>query len=120
LRDADRGSSGRYDMRRPEQRRRGLTLERWCKATVCERRTGAEAGAIGAMGRSTLVGLRIMVLRIGVAGGFVGGTVLGDLAVSADMDMRIREDGAQRRERHRQPSEEQVPARYHLGADSKP
>ena len=53
-----------------------------------------------------------MVLCIGGVG-FVTGAMLDDLAVSADVDVRIDENRGERRERHREPGQQQVPARYH-------
>jgi hypothetical protein len=54
----------------------------------------------------------MIVLRVGVDG-LVGGTVLDDLAVRANMNVGVREDRGQRRKRYREPSEQQVPAQFH-------
>jgi hypothetical protein len=57
-----------------------------------------------------------VVLRVGVAG-FVGGTVLDDLAVSADMDMRVSQYRRHDAERQRKPGEIELPAYHHEVTD---
>ena len=56
-------------------------------------------------------------MGVGVTG-FVGGTVLDDLTVSADMDMRVRENRCQRIERQCEPGEIEIPADYHEATGS--
>ena len=60
--------------------------------------------------------LRMVLLRVGVAG-FVGGTVLDDLAVSADMDMRVSENRRHYTERQCKPGEIKFPAYHHEVTD---
>jgi len=60
----------------------------------------------------------MIVGRVSV-GGLVGGTVLDDLAVSANMDVGVSEDRGQRRKRYGEPCKEQVATHYHEVARAK-
>ena len=112
LRDADGGSSGGYGKRRSNQPRRDFICEGWSQAAVSERYAGAESGAIRAVRNRALARMRMMVLRVGVAE-FVGSAVLDDLAVSANMNVRVRENRRQRTERQCKPGEIEMPADHH-------
>ncbi len=64
-----------------------------------------------------LAGLRIVVVCVRVIG-FVGGTVLDDLTVSTDMDMRVRETRRERIERQCEPSEKELTTNHHKAMGS--
>jgi hypothetical protein len=106
-----------HGIQRSSQRRPGLNLGGESKAFVSEGNSGGESGAIGAVRYRTLAGLRIVVMRVDVIG-FVGCAMLNDLAVSADMDVRVRENRCQRIERQCDPGEIEIPADYHEATGS--
>jgi hypothetical protein len=98
LRDADGGAPDKYWKRRANRRSSDYDwLCRW-QDTLCKCRACAKPRAIGAVRCSTLVRIRMIVLRVSVDW-LVGGTVLDDLAVRANMDVGVREDRGQRRKR---------------------
>ena len=112
MRDAERGAPNTRLVRHAN--RRYVDCERlsgWQYA-LSQRCPGAKAGAIRTVRYRTLVRIRMIVLRVSI-GGLVGGAVLDDLAVSANVDVGICEDRGQRGKRYREPCEEQVPAHYH-------
>jgi hypothetical protein len=59
-----------------------------------------------------------MMLRVRLAE-VVGGTVLDDLAVSADMDMRVSEHWRHYTERQRKPGKIEFPAYHHEAKGSR-
>ncbi len=112
LRDTERGAPNTYLMRHANGRYGDCDwLSRWQYA-LGQRRPGAKAWAIRTVRYRTLVRIRMIVLRVSI-GGLVGGAVLDDLAVSANVDVGICEDRGQRGKRYREPCEEQVPTHYH-------
>lgn len=112
MRNADGRSSGRYTMRRLDQRHRDLTLEGRSQGAASERNARGETRTIRAVGCRSLAGLRMMVLGVDVAE-VIGSAVLDDLAVGADMDMRVSENRRQYAERQSKPDEIEIPANYH-------
>ncbi len=113
----DGGSSRGYAIRRSNQWRRDLPLEGWSEAAVSERNASGESRAIRAVRHCPLPGLRRVVLRVDVAG-IIGGTVLDDLAMSANMDMRVRQNRRRYTERQRKPGEIEFPAYNHEASGS--
>ena len=98
-------------VQRPNHLRRGLVSEGRCQAAVGERNARCKSRTILTVRYCALAGFWLILLRVSVAR-VVGGAVLDDLAISADMNMRISENRRQYAERQREPGEIEIPA-YH-------
>jgi len=104
-------------MLRPDRRRRDLVLEGRSYAVVSERNASGESGAIRAVRYRILAGLGMMVLRVVVAW-LIGHAVFYDLAVSADMDMRVSQHRRQYTKRQCKPREIELPTNHHKAIGS--
>ena len=98
LRDAERGAPNTYLMRHANWRYGdcdGLSRWQYALGQCCP---GAKARAIRTVRDRALVRIRMIVLRVSI-GGLVGGAILDDFAIRANVDVGVGEDRGQRGKR---------------------